>query len=357
MDDPMLKSQWETRKLKTIDKEFRVTINDEENDEATAIFETGWFMDYMSKMLDSKMYGFTLVEFGAVEDNKFVNWRTSDGIIRDPVQVIDRDYVKPELGIVTRQPGDRTGIDFTDQMIRDWLIFEGSACYGLLRKIARYMLFKENVLGNWSEWSEVFGMDVRIGKTSAQGDERRKFVKALRDLGANGNGVFDEDDVVEYVGVNRTDAYKVYMEFAAYIDEQIAKLIMGQDVVSNNTGQVVGTVGENISNLYGDTDAKFIQRNVNDKLIPLMIDLGFTGLDNALFEWDTTEQIDLIEKSQVDLRIAQMGFNLDPEYIEDTYGAKLDQTEPVKLVPDPVMPIQNIKAELDKLYNVRSTKR
>jgi len=350
LDDPMLHSQWETRKLKSLDKEFRLTVNGEENEDATEIFEAGWFMEYMRLMLDAKLFGFTLVEFGAIEDNKFVKWRTDDGLIRDAVQLIDRDHVKPELGIVTEQPGDSTGLDITEDEYNEWLIFEGGADYGLMKKIARYMLFKENVLGNWSEWAEVFGMDMRVGKTPSQGQDRKDFVKALRDLGANGSGVFDEDDTVEFVGVNRQDAYKVYLEFSAYIDEQIAKLILGQDVVSNNTGQVVGTVGENISNLYGDTDAKFVQRNVNDLLIPLMIDLGFTGLDNAMFEWDTTEQLNLNEKSEIDLRISQMGFNLDQEYIEDTYGTKLNEQEPVKLIPEPFQPIKNIKAELDKLY-------
>ena len=89
--------------IKSLDKEFRLTVNGEENEEATEIFEAGWFMEYMRLMLDAKLFGFTLVEFGAIEDNKFVKWRTDDGLIRDAVQLIDRDHVKPELGIVTEQ--------------------------------------------------------------------------------------------------------------------------------------------------------------------------------------------------------------------------------------------------------------
>lgn len=323
MDDPKLSSQWETRKLKTLDKEFRVIVGDEEDEDLTKVLEAGWFMDYVSKILDAKMYGFTLVEFGAVDNDKFVAWRDeTTQLIHDPVTLVDRDYVKPEKGIVTRQPGDFTGLDITDEEHEDWLIMEGGSTPGMLRKIARYALFKDNVLGNWSEWAEVFGMDIIIGKTEKQAANRTKFATALRDLGSNATGLFDQDDEIEFIGTNRSDAYKVYMELAMYVDEQIANLIFGQNVVSNNTGQVVGNVGENISNLYGDVDAKFIARNVNDKLFPLMVKHGWK-LENAVFEWDNTEQMNLTQKSEIDLKVSQMGQTIDPEYIEDTYGTKL----------------------------------
>jgi len=280
-------------------------------------------MDYVSYMLDSKLWGFTLVEFGAIKDDSFVRWRDEDTkLIYEAVTVIDRDFVKPEKGIIVRRAGDFDGLDITDEEFSDWLILEGSSDAGLLRKMARYSLFKDNVLGNWSEWAEVFGMDLTVGKTDSQKDERTKFAKALQDLAARGIGVFNQDDEIEFKGTSRTDAYKVYMELASYVDSQLAKLIFGQDVVSNNTGQVVGKTGENISNLYGDTDAKFIARNINDLLIPLMVRQGWK-LEGALFEWDNTEAMSLKDKSEIDLKISQMGQTIDPEYIRDTYGTDL----------------------------------
>lgn len=323
LDDPMLSSQWDTRKLKTIDKEFRVLVNDKEDEKATAYFQKGWFLDYVSYILDSKLWGFTLVEFGAIKDDSFVRWRDEETkLIYEAVTVVDRDFVKPEKGIIVRRAGDFEGLDITDEEFEDWLILEGSSNAGLLKKMARYSLFKDNVLGNWSEWAEVFGMDLIVGQTDSQKDERTKFAKALQDLASRGIGVFNQDDEIEFKGTTRTDAYKVYMELASYVDSQLAKLIFGQDVVSNNTGQVVGKVGEGISNLYGDTDAKFIQRNVNDLLIPLMIRQGWK-LEGAVFEWDSTEAMSLKDKSDIDLKISQMGQTIDPEYISDTYGTDL----------------------------------
>jgi phage gp29-like protein len=206
--------------------------------------------------------------------------------------------------------------------------------YGILMKAAKYILFKDNALGNWSEWAEVFGMDTRIGKTRSQGADREAFIRSIRDMGANSYGVFQLDDEIEYAGTSRTDAYEVYDKLIDRLDADVSKLIFGQDVVSNETGKLKGTVGENIANMYGDNDARFTTGLVNNKLKPLMENLGFDwkGLH---FKYDTTEKLKLAERSDVDLKITQMGFKIDPEYIEQTYGTPVEEkVEPTELPAD-----------------------
>jgi len=348
MMDTMVTSQWESRKMKTKEKEFRMVKKNakgdsEENENLTAIFENSWFLDWIDGCLDSKLWGFTLMDFGQLEDGIFQQYKvTSSNTTRiyDPVTIIDRDCVKPEFGIITQTYGMNTGVSFSDPEYKDFLMFVGQTHdFGLLFKLAKYVLFKNNCLGNWSEWIEVFGMDKRVGYTRAQDAERINFLKAMRDLGNNAYGVFSEGDKVEYIGSQRTDAYKVYEQFLKYTDEQIAKVIFGQDVVTNNTGRVVGEVGENVSNMYGDTDAKFIARLVNGKLIPFMENLG-VNFDGHIFEWDTDEKLTMIEKADRDLKISQMGKVFTDEYIEETYGVMLDET------PDPS---EAIKGEMDGL--------
>lgn len=154
--------------------------------------------------------------------------------------------------------------------------------------------------------------------------------------------MFNEGDKIEYIGSQRTDAFRVYHEMVNYIDEQVSKLIFGQDVVSNNTGQVVGKVGENLSNMYGDSDGVFIERLVNGQLFDLMKGLG-VNLSGVTFKWDTTEKVPLAQKSEIDLRISQMGYKPTKEYIQNTYGTEVDETE-----DNP----EEIKTAIKNLYNV-----
>jgi hypothetical protein len=341
--DTNLSSQWESRKMKTMQKNFKIVRGTEEVPEMTKVLEAPWFYQWMDACLESLAWGFSLIEFGELVNGEFLHFKVGERIF-PPVTIVDRDNVKPEIGIITTTPGQIKGIAFDDPLYTDYLMFVGDhRSFGFLFKAAKYILCKNNTVENWSEWAEVFGMDKRVGYTEAQGEDRRQFVKAIQNIGTNAYGVFTTRDKVEFLGTARSDAFGVYKEFLHYIDEQIAKLIFGQDVVSNNTGRVVGSVGENVANMYGDSDAMFIKHLVNRRLMPFMENLGFAwqGLE---FQWDTSEKLTLIDRATVDLQIKNMGFEHSKDYINRTYGTEVEEAE----IPE-TSPLDNVK-KLKAMY-------
>lgn len=334
--DPNLDSQWNSRKMKTKERPFKIVKEDGKTEDkaATEIFDSSpWFLDWIDAVLDSKAWGFSLIEFGPMTPEGLFMPYQVNGKLYPAVNVIDRDNVKPQLGIITDIPGNVNGISMSDPKFADYLMFCGSySDYGWYNKAAKFILFKDNCLGNWSEWAEVFGMDSRIGYTDTEGDQRERFIRSIRDMGANSYGVFTTRDRVEYVGTARTDAYLVYKEFIEYIDSQIAKLVFGQDVVTNETGKLKGTVGENVANMYGNSDSKFVGAYINQRLIPMMINLGCKKLQGRKFAWDNTEKLPLEKKILIDKSISDMGFEHTPEYISQTYGVDVTKKkiEPIK---------------------------
>lgn len=334
INDPNLDAQWNSRKMKTKEKPFKIVEKDgiTENKECTGIFEnSSWFIDFIDGVLDSKQWGFTLMEFGSMTmEGEFLPYQIN-GKIYPPVNIIDRDNVKPELGIITDTPGNSYGISMNDPKYSDNIMFvgeyrkESANRFGWLFKAAKYILFKDNCLGNWSEWAEIYGMPMRIGYTHTEGEQRERFIRAIRDLGSNSYGVFTPQDKVEFIDQARHDGFHVYENMIKYIDEQISKLIFGQDVVTNNTGRVVGEVGENVSNMYGTTDAKFVQAIINNRLIPMMINLGCKKLVGKKFIWDNTEKLTLEQRIKIDQAISSMGYKPKQKYLETTYGVELEE--------------------------------
>lgn len=322
--DTMLKSQWNNRKFKTLQRQWSIVgANGEENENLTEALSKPFFSEFMNLALDSKMWGFSLIQFGTLKDENFHPF-ILDGEVKDPIYEVDRDYVKPEYGKIVQTSSSIDGIPFYQDKF--WTVFVGkSHDLGMLNDLADLLLIKHNLINNWSEWAEVFGMDIKIGKTGQSGNGRRDFIEALKNLGSNGIGVFSEDDDIEFKGTARNDAYKVYHEYIKHIDSQVSKIIFGQDVVSNNTGQVVGTVGENVAKMYGNADAVFMQTIVNEKLLPFLTRIGFANFSGYSFEWETAEEMTKSERAEIDLKISQMGMMPSKEYLENTYGIELEE--------------------------------
>lgn len=331
--DPHLSSQWENRKMKTIQREWCFVGADGEKDEKiTELFDSDWFHKMMHLILDSKKRGFELITFGKWNGDKFLWSKSDSGKILEPIRHINYDHVIPEKGLLIKNIGDQDGVDLFKAPYSNKTLFVGSPSdFGFLLKCAKYILIKNNCLGNWSEFAEVFGHDLRIGKTSSTGDARKLFFDMLKKLGSGGFGVMDEDDDVIFAGTSRSDAYQVYKELNEYVDKNISKLIHGQDVISDMTGVTRGTAAENVADTYSEHDAKFLKGVINDEVTPKMIEAGVQGLEGVSFQWVNTEDVDITDKADIDLKITKMGKVLSDEYITETYGVELSEVEPERV--------------------------
>jgi phage gp29-like protein len=325
--DPHLHSQWENRKMKIIQREYSFKKGEEENEKIKEIFSGEWFHEFLHLAMDAKKYGFQLIAFGNWDGSKYNYSKTKDGFVMKPVRAINRNHVIPEKGIITKNSNDDYGMDVFNNPFTKSLLFLGDTKdKGFLFKCAKYILIKNNCLLNWSEFAEIFGHDLRVGKTETTGQKRKDFVNMLKKLASSGIGVMDVDDSIEFAGTSRSDAYQVYKELNEYVDKNISKVIFGQDVVSDMTGVTRGTAAENITDVYSEHDAKYLKGIINDSLIPKMIQHGVSGLDGGIrFDWVNTEELSLTEKSEIDLKISQMGFKHDLEYIEKTYNVDIEE--------------------------------
>lgn len=351
--EPHLASQWGTRKLKTLGKLFAV-VNEKVGDDgktvedkaATALLTTRWFIDLLDEILNATLWGFRLIEIGPIDKNTMAptSYQDTAGRFYDPINVINPDHVKPEWGIIVADCNATQGL-LIEPNFKSTIFAGRRHDFGLLFKCVEPVLIKLNALANWSEWAEIFGHDLRVMKTDAEGDARLKAFNTLKMMGPSGFGIIDPEDEIIFAGTSRTDAFRVYQELINTIDATTSKVIFGQDVISNNTGQVVGEVGENVSNLYGDSDATFLERFINDTVFPKLIELGMAGLVGKRFKWDTSEKLTLAEQVEIDLKISQIGYKPAKAWLEEKYNIKLEEPE-----PEPTADPAQVSKSLRNLY-------
>lgn len=109
--------------------------------------------------------GFTLCEF----------WQVDDWI---DYLLVPRKHACPVRRIIKRNQGDSDGLSWESY---DNLLYVGDAeDLGLLAKAAPWVIYKRNATGDWSQFSEVFGMPIQEYVYDSDDDDSRQRVSKTR---------------------------------------------------------------------------------------------------------------------------------------------------------------------------------
>ena len=251
---------------------------------------------------------------------------TTDGdgcVCYDGVKLIPRKHVIPEYGRVVSDLGQdwTSGIEYRQPPYSDWLIEAGlSDDLGLLLKAATQTIPKKNMLAFWDTFGEIFGMPMRIARTSSRDQaEHKKLMNMLAQAGTNLSMVAGTDTEIEFVETGKNDAFNVYDRRVDRANSELSKLIIGQtmtieDGSSLSQSQTHLAIFENLV----ESDCDMLRDIVNNQLLPRMIKHGFP-VKGLRFDWDYA--VDYTPEQQVayETMIADR-YEVDPEYFAEKYS-------------------------------------
>jgi hypothetical protein len=335
-----------SRKNKALSKPFKiVSQTGEEVPEKTALLESEWFYRILDLALDSIFYGHSLIQLGDIVEDQFSS-----------VELVPRHHVKPELGIVVENPGDEKGESYLEPPFSEWLISVGdSRNLGLLKQATPLTIWSKNAAGAWSEYQELFGMPMRIGRTNTRDENMRKNMEDMLDnMGRAAWGVFDTNDVVELVQASGSIGNPVFQTMIETMDSRLSKLIYGQTMTSDNgSSRSQAEVHQSTADDFTGADLRWLQFLVNGKILPLL-DLHGFGFKGLKFIFDHTERISKIDQFTIDSKLLDY-YKIKPQYITDTYGTPVED-KPEPEIPDPGKQptdpgnISNVKKRLREYY-------
>lgn len=305
------------RKGMIMKKSFKlVDLKGNENPDATQLMEAVWFKDFMDYALDSRYYGHSLIQLGDVVER--------NGIMQyDRTLLVPRQHVVPEYGVILKEASDewRKGFDYRNGTMADWCIEAGKwDDLGLLLKLVPQTISKKNMLAFWDQFGELFGMPIRIGKTTTRdAKERTKIEKMLGEMGAAAWGLFPEGTEIDIKESSRGDAFNVYDKRIERANSEISKGVLNQtmtidDGSSLSQSQTHFQVFLNVV----DRDADFLRDIINGELLPRMLKHGFP-VKGLRFDWD--ESIDFTPEQQIAYEtMISDRFEVDPKYFIEKYN-------------------------------------
>lgn len=309
-----------------------VDASGNEDEKTLHYFEQAWFKQLLKLSLDSVYWGHSLIELGDI---------TTDGdgcICYDGVKLIPRKHVIPEYGRVISDLGQdwTTGVEYRQPPFSDWLIEAGQPDdLGKLLKAATQTIPKKNMLAFWDTFGEIFGMPMRIARTTSRDEkEQNRLLDMLNNSGNKLSMVAPMDTEIQFVESGKSDAYNVYDKRIDRSNSELSKLIIGQtmtieDGSSLSQSQTHLEVFENLV----ESDRDMLRDIVNNQLIPRMVKHGFP-VKGLRFEWD--DAVDYTPEQQVayETMIADR-YEVDPQYFAEKYSMPVGERRQVDM-PVPI---------------------
>lgn len=293
-----------------------------ENTEARHYFDQAWFKDLAKYCLEATYWGHSLIELGDVVTD-------GDGCpTYSEVTLIPRKHVIPEKGRIVTNVGDEwtSGYEYRCAPLSDWLIEAGRPdSLGLFLKAATQTIPKKNMLAFWDSFGEIFGMPMRVAKTSTRDrGEWNRLQSMMDDAGHNLAMVTGMETDIQFIESGKGDAFNVYDKRIDRANSELSKLTIGQtmtieDGSSLSQSETHLKVFENLV----DADRDSFRDIVNNQLIPRMAAHGFP-VKGLRFEWD--DAVDYTPEQQVSFEtmIADR-YEVDPSYFADKYGMPVGQ--------------------------------
>ncbi len=269
-----------------------------------------WFSRLVSDIIDARFWGFSLCQF--FRDGEWIDYN-----------LVPRKHADPVRRIILRHQTDITGISWEEYAD---LLFVGSPDdLGLLAKAAPWVIYKRNTTGDWSQFSEVFGMPIQeyTYDTDDEGSRERAIADAAN-VGSLATFVHGKDTTLNLLEAgNKTGSADVYERLCERCNNEISKLFLGNTLTTeaSDTGtQALGKVHKKGEDRITQSDRLYVLDVLNYEAADI---LARMGVDTSGGEFCFPEKKDLDPTSKINiLTQLRTSFNLpvDDDYLYEEFG-------------------------------------
>jgi hypothetical protein len=340
--DMFIRGQLNQRYQRIKNRKFKIVNAAGETDiEKTKLLNKKWFKNFMIYALNSKFYGYSLINL-MVDPNG--NFTCSE---------IYREHVVPEDKLILKSPFDAQGVRFDEEPFKSFLIPVGdSEDLGIFESLAVGYILKKHSWQSWDEFEELFGIPIRWAKTASTDNDVQNEIKGwLEDMGQAAYGLFPMDTEIEIKENSKTDSFQVFNKKREAVNEEAAILINGQHESSNDSGSRAKseTIMNRTQDEITDDDKGDIRDVINDELLPRLAQFfGFPFLDTDKFEWDDAKQLPLKDLADIMKTVSDMGFKIDPDEISSKLGISVFEPDETNDDDEKTDPVPGSKKKKDK---------
>lgn len=326
----------EKRKNAVLCSDIEFQVNGKPDETVNEQIRSPWFNKLIGDIIDARFWGFSLCQF--YKEGEWVDY-----------DLVPRKHVDPIKKLILRHQTDVMGLPwdkYTD------LLFIGSPSdLGLLAKAAPWVIYKRNTTGDWSQFSEIFGMPIQEYIYDSDDEESRQ--RAMEDAANTGSlaqffHAKDTEFKLTEAG-NKTGSADVYERLCERCNNEISKLVLGNTLTtesSENGTQALGTVHKKVEDKVAQADKNYVLNVLNYDMSDIFARMGINTA-GGVFCFPEKKEIDSTTKLNI-ITTLKSNFNLpvSDDYLYEEFGVeKPDNYEQIKKEREEQPPHNNIPVQ------------
>lgn len=263
--DPHLYSVIQKRKSGVLSRKIEFRRNGVPDEKVNEQISSPWFLRFIGDALDAEYWGFTLVQF-FINEKGWIDYF-----------LVPRKHVDPVLRLIKTRQNDLTGDSFDEYP--DLLMVQGKEPLGILARCAPYVIYKRGTVGDWAQFSELFGMPVRkYTYDAADPDALNAAMEAAKAQAGAASFFTPEGSNLELVETgNTTGSSELYSTFVDRCNAEMSKAVLGNTLTTeaSETGtQALGTVHNKVEQQLIHQDALAILNLLNYDMTDIFAKIG-----------------------------------------------------------------------------------
>jgi len=313
--DNVLSNAIEKRTMAITNSNIVFSRNGESMPEMDILIESDSFEKLIAEIIATKFWGITLLEFD------FTNGFSCESI--------PRKHINPRTGEVLLAQTDDKGIPYREDPF--FLEIGRKDDLGLILKAAPYVIYKRGGFGDWAQFAELFGMPFREGVYDSYDDySRKQLEEALEKAGAAPWIVHPKGSEIKVVANPSSGDGTIYDKLKNACNQEILIGILGQTMTTvSGSSRAQSETHKGEENLTNKSDRRFVQRILNNKLLPLLEARGFPVKGGVFSFPEESEDISLKDRVMIDTELNNV-IDIDADYFYETYGIPKPKGNPAK---------------------------
>lgn len=311
--DPILSTLVDKRLMAVTNVKLRfVDKNGKDIEALKPVLKSMALKTLIKETLNAKLWGITVAEISFTPNMQ--TW------------IAPRKHIRPKRGVLAYEQNSDQGFSYREGMFLNTIVEVGDYDdLGKLVKAVPYVLYKRGCMGDWAQFSEIFGMPTKIGRYSGYDQNTRlQLEKALDEAGSALSIVIPEEAKIELLeSKNTANSAEIYDKFISLIDKQLTILILGQTETtssSSSSGYAQSKTHAQTEKDINEDDREYVLSVLNTSITHVLAQAGFPMEGGEWVFEEDEENLSLKDRVEIDTKLKASGLPIDDEYFYKKYS-------------------------------------